>query len=76
MYGREHEMAGHRGCHRDFGGLVITDLADHHDVWVLSQHGPQRVCETQSGPPINLDLVRARQSILDWILQGHNVLSL
>jgi len=42
---REYQRAGDSGSHRDLGGLSIADLADHHDVWILSQHRPQGVCK-------------------------------
>src|SRR3989344_4021683 len=38
---REDEVAGQRRLHREHGGLLIADLADHDNVRVLAQDGAQ-----------------------------------
>jgi hypothetical protein len=38
----KHEMARQRRLHRVVGGLLVADLAHHHDVGVLPEHGAQR----------------------------------
>ena len=37
VQGRQHQVPGQRRLHRDLGGLLLADLADHDDVRVLSQ---------------------------------------
>ena len=46
---REHEVAGQGGAQADLGGLLVAHLADHDDVGVLPQEGPQGRRRT-SGP--------------------------
>ena len=44
--GREHQVAGERGLHRDLSGFQVADFADHDHVRVPTHDGSQRVGET------------------------------
>ena len=39
VHRRKHQMAGQTRLYRDFGGLPVPDLADHHDVGILPENG-------------------------------------
>ena len=71
---REDEVAGQRRLDRDLGRLAVADLADHDHVGVRAQHRAQAAGERR-GPAfeVHLDLVDARQLVLDRVLDRDDV---
>ena len=61
-------MAGKRGLDRDLRSLGIAHFADHDDVWVLSDDGPQRIGEGQPDLRFDLHLVDPLNVVLNRIL--------
>ena len=64
---------GHRGLERDLGRLLVAHLADEDHVGVLAQDRPQHAGERQAGLRVDLDLVDARQLVLDRVLDRDDV---
>ncbi len=64
----QHQMPGQRRLHRDLRGLQVADLADHDDVRVLPQDRAQQGGEVQPDLRLDLDLVDARELVLDRVL--------
>jgi hypothetical protein len=58
------------GIDRDAGRFLVTDFSHHDDVWILSENGAKTVCECEPIVRVYLDLIDARQGILDWIFDG------
>ena len=61
-------MAGERCLHRDFRRLEVPDLADHDDVGILPEEGPQGGGEVEPDVLVHLDLVDPVEVELDGIL--------
>ncbi len=70
---REDEVAGERGLDRDLGGLDVADLADHHHVGVRAEDRAERRGEREAGANVDLDLVHAREAVLDRVLDRDDV---
>src|ERR1700761_8377387 len=73
MDGRQHEMTGQRRLHGNLHSLEIADLADHYDVGVLPQDRAQQAGEVEPDLRLYLDLIDARQLILDGVFDGYDV---
>ena len=73
MQRREHQMPGQRRLHGDLRGLPVADFADHDDVGVLPQDGPQQAGEGQADLRAHLDLVDALELILDRVFDGDDL---
>src|SRR5580700_3120629 len=73
MDGRQHEMTGQRRLHGNLHGFEIADLADHYDVGVLPQDRAQQAGEIEPDLRLYLDLIDARQLILDRVFDGYDV---
>ena len=71
MQGREYQVSGERGADGDVGGFAVADLADQDEVWVLSEHAPQHLRETQPKLGAYLDLDCARQFAFNRIFDRH-----
>jgi hypothetical protein len=72
VQGRQHQMPGQRRLNRDLGGFQISDLADHHHIWVLAQHGTQNFGEAQPDLRLDLDLIDAVELLFDRVLDRRN----
>src|SRR5512137_275263 len=70
---RHHHVARLRCLDRDVRGFEVADLADHDDVRILPQEGPQRVGERKTGLLVDVDLVDARDLDLRRVLGGRDV---
>ncbi len=57
VQGRQHQVAGEGGLHRQLRGLLVPDLADQHHVRVLPEHVTQPAGERQADARIDLRLV-------------------
>src|SRR6056297_2815672 len=69
----EHEVAGETGLHRDLRRLEVADLADHHDVGVLAEDGPQAARKRHADLGVHLRLADAVDVVLDRVLDRHDV---
>ena len=67
-------MAREGGLDRDARGLGVPDLADHDDVGVGAEHGPQALGEGEARLEVHLDLVDPGDLVLDGVLHGEDVL--
>src|SRR6185295_1917561 len=63
----------HRGLERDLGGLAVADLAEEDDVRVLPEDRAERGREREARLLVHLDLVQARELVLDRVLDGDDV---
>ena len=70
---REHEVPGQGRAKADLGGFAVADLADHDDVGILPQKGPQ--CRGEGQPDLGLDhdLVHALEFVLDRVFDRADV---
>ena len=75
VQGREHEVAGERRAHRDLRRLLVADLADHDDVGILAQDGPEGPGEVEADLGLDLHLLDARLPVLHRVLDGDDVLA-
>jgi hypothetical protein len=73
VQGGQDQVPGHRCLHGDGRGLGVADLADHDDVGVLAQDGPQAAGEAEADPLVDLHLVDPGHLVLDRVLQGDHV---
>src|SRR5690606_11778159 len=73
VHGRQHQVAGERGLHRDLGCLAVTYLADHYHVRVLAQDRTQAARESHVDLAVDLRLANALQVILDRIFDREDV---
>ena len=70
---RNHEVAGHRGFHRDLRGLAVAYLAHHDDIRVLTQDRAQTTRKAEVSLGVDLHLSDAVHGVFDRILYRHNV---
>ena len=73
VQGAEDEVARYGGLHRDRGGLVVADFADHDDVRGLAEDRAQAAREGQPHLRVGLHLVDALQLVFDGVLDGDHV---
>ena len=66
-------MAGERRARGDLGRLQVADLADHDDIGIEPDDGAQQGRETEPDLRVHLDLVDARELILDRVLDGDDL---
>ena len=66
-------MPRHTRSHRDLGGFVVADFADHDDVGVLPQDRAQPPREGQIGARIDLRLGDTVEFVFDRVLDRHDV---
>ena len=72
MQGREHKVPGKGSPDRNLGSFEITNLTEHHNIWVGTQDGTEPTCKSQTNLTFNRDLHHALQLVLDWILNRYN----
>src|SRR5690606_13536309 len=73
VQGREDEVTGKARLDRDFGGFEVTDFADHHDVRILAQYGPEAAGEGHFDLGIDLRLADTVDEVLDRVFDRHDV---
>ena len=73
MNGGENQVAGHRRLRSRDRGLLVSDLSDEDDVWILAQHRTESARKGHSLLGMNLSLRDARQFVLDRVFDGHDV---
>ena len=66
-------MPGQRRLHRDLGGFVVADFADHHHVGVLPQNRAQARREGQPDARIDLRLPHPVDRVFDRVLDRQDV---
>ena len=66
-------MAGKTGLHRDARGLEVTNLADEHDVRVLTKNGAQRSRERETLRVDHLNLGNAGDLVLHRVFDRDDV---
>ena len=71
--GREHQVPGQRRLHGRLGRLQVADLADHHDIRIVSQNGAQPAREGHVDLGVHLYLVDSVQVILDGVFDGEQL---
>ena len=70
----QHEVAGEGRLDADLGRFIVAGLADHDDVRVLAQEGPERSGKVEPDLVLHLHLVDAHEVELDRVLGRHDVL--
>ena len=73
MQRAQHEVTGERRLHSHPRRVLVTNLADHDDVWVLSQHAAQCAREGEADLRVDLDLIDQWKLVLDRVLHRHDV---
>ena len=73
VQGAEDQVAGQGGLDGQVGRFAVADLADHDDVRVLAQQGPQAVSEGHAGYRVDLGLVGADDVVFHRVFDGRNV---
>ena len=66
-------MAGEGGLNRYIGGLLITNLANHDDVRVLTHQGTNPFSETQTGVGLYLGLIKRTLDHFDRVFDGADI---
>ena len=66
-------MAGQGRFHGNFNRLLVTNLADQNDFWVLAQKRPQDGGEGQADFLIGLGLAQPFEIIFDRVFRRHNI---
>jgi hypothetical protein len=72
MEGREHEMSGHRGLHRDRSRLEIADFTDHDDVWILTEESLETCRVEIVFLLVDFTLYDSRKLVLDRIFESYD----
>ena len=68
MQGGEHQVTSQRGVNRDGRRLQVTNLTQHHHIGRLTQHGTERIRESQIHRSVHLNLINTFQLVLNRIL--------
>ena len=69
----EHQVAGQGGLDGQVGSFAVTDLADHDDVRVLAQQGPQAVGEGHAGTADSPGSGWRRHAVFHRVFDGRDV---
>ena len=59
VQGGQHQVAGERGLNSDLRGFFVADFANHDDVGVLPQDGPERFGKVEVNFRVDLGLANA-----------------
>ena len=70
---RQYEMSGQTGLHGDLRGFQVSDLADHDDIGVLAEDGPESSCERHFDLGIDLSLADPVDEVFDRVLYRHDI---
>src|SRR5947208_2642982 len=66
-------MTRERRAHRDIGGFLIANFANHQHLWVLPQEMTRRGGKIQSPSFIDFGLHHARNDLLGRIFHGNDM---
>ena len=66
-------MSGQCCLHRHVRGLLIADLANHHDIGILAQHRAKRVREVEPDFGLDLHLIEIFAHHFDRVFDGRDV---
>ena len=67
MQSGKHDVAGQRGLNRNFGGLGIANLTDHHDVGVVPQDRAQAARKGETLFLVDRNLQNAGHLVFDRV---------
>ncbi len=75
MHRGQHQVAGQRRLHRDFGGFPVADLAHHDLVRVVAQDRAQALGEGQALLLVHRDLQNAGQLVFDRVFDRDDLVA-